>query len=154
MVTETFYSQTDLRLNTRIMELWLNDTLQNASYDLDIEGGLNPNLLKLKDSSKKKPIETYRVDRLTLSNSGISQTSIDRIYRSLFVYSVGFYEMLKNSLGNCKNKASLISDFWKVYSILLEYCNKHDYQMQIQDILQKQTDDKQVLQKEMDFRQT
>ena len=59
---------------------------------------------------------------------------IDRIYRGLFVYSIGFYEMLNKSLSHAKNRYTLLSAIWKVYSILLEYCCKSNYQMLIAKI--------------------
>ena len=59
---------------------------------------------------------------------------IDRIYRGLFVYSIGFYEMLNKALDHAKNKYTLLSSIWKVYSILLEYCCKSNYQMLIAKI--------------------
>ena len=40
---------------------------------------------------------------------------IDRIYRGLFVYSIGFYEMLNKALSNAHNKYTLLSNIWKVY---------------------------------------
>ena len=42
----------------------------------------------------KNPIARYQIDRLGLNNCGVSNESVDRIYRGLFVYSIGFYEML------------------------------------------------------------
>ena len=88
---------------------------------------------------------------MTLSKAGMQQDSIDRLYRSLFVYSVGFYEMIKACLGSCKNRPALTSNLWKVYSILLEYCCKHDYKMQIQEITQRHTE--QVFELESEIQQ-
>lgn len=59
---------------------------------------------------------------------------IDRIYRSLFVYSVGFYELIKKSLEHTEKKYTIITSIWKVYSILLEYCCRTDYRMLISEI--------------------
>jgi hypothetical protein len=78
---------------------------------------------------------------------------VDRLYRSLFVYSVGFYEMIKSCLGHCKNRPALISNLWKVYSILLEYCCKHDYRMQIQEITERHTEEMHLLEQEIDAKQ-
>lgn len=69
------------------MESWIDDTLQEAEH-FDIPGVI----VKPK---QKKPITRYGIDRLTLSKGGISDEMIDRIYRSLFVYSVGFHELIK-----------------------------------------------------------
>ena len=59
---------------------------------------------------------------------------IDRIYRSLFVYSVGFYELLRKCLEHTEKKYTIITSIWKVYSILLEYCCRTDYRMLISEI--------------------
>jgi hypothetical protein len=58
----------------------------------------------------------------------------DRIYRSLFVYSVGFYELLRKCLEHTEKKYTIITSIWKVYSILLEYCCRTDYRMLISEI--------------------
>ena len=42
--------------------------------------------------------------------------------------------MLNKALEHAKNKYTLLSVIWKVYSILLEYCCKSDYQMLIRNI--------------------
>lgn len=76
----------------------------------------------------------YSIDRLHLNSLNVDVGLIDRIYRGLFVYSIGFYEMLNKSLMHAKNKYTLLSNIWKVYSILLEYCCKSNYQMMIAKI--------------------
>jgi hypothetical protein len=72
------------------MEHWLNETLEDAEH-LDI-----PSVI-LKPEHKK-PLQRYGIDRQELFNSGIPNDFIDRVYRSLFVYSVGFFEMIKKFL--------------------------------------------------------
>ena len=66
--------------------------------------------------------------------ANLEHESIDRIFRGLFVYSVGFYEMLDKALHHAKHKYTLLSSVWKVYSILLEYCCQSNYQMMITKI--------------------
>ena len=79
----------------------------------------------------KQPLQRYFIDRVHLHMVNLDDTAIDRIYRSLFVYSVGFYEMLNKTLVHAKNKYTLLSSIWMVYSILLEYCCQSNYQMMI-----------------------
>jgi len=43
----------------------------------------------------KVPITRYGIDRITLKNAGVNAEMVDRIYRGLFVYSVGSFELLK-----------------------------------------------------------
>jgi len=62
---------------------------------------------------------------------------VDRIYRAMFVYSVGFYELLKKCLQHTDKKYTIITALWKVFSILLEYCCRTDYTMLIQEVTQE-----------------
>jgi hypothetical protein len=71
---------------------------------------------------------------LVLTNAGIPNELVDRIFRALFVYSVGFYELIKKCLEHTESKYSIITSIWKVFSILLEYCCKNDYRMLIAEI--------------------
>lgn len=82
----------------------------------------------------KQPMNRYMIDRLFLHSSGVSIDGIDRIFRGLFVYSIGFYEMILRCVQHAKNKYSIMSSLWKVYQILLEYCCKSNYQMLIAKI--------------------
>jgi hypothetical protein len=59
---------------------------------------------------------------------------IERLYRALFVYSIGFYEMILKCVAHAKNKYSILSSLWKVFQILLEYCCKSNYQMMVAKI--------------------
>ena len=82
----------------------------------------------------KDPIQRYGVDRLTLNALGIPQEMVDRIYRALFVYSVGFFELLRKILAHTEKNYSIITAIWKVFSILLEFCCRTDYMTLIQEV--------------------
>jgi hypothetical protein len=69
-----------------------------------------------------------------LLQHGIPHDMIDRVYRAMFVYSVGFYELLKKCLEHSGQKYSVITNMWKVFAILLEYCCRTDYKMLIQEV--------------------
>ena len=108
------------------METWINDTLRYAGH-LDIPGVI------LKPESAT-PLNRYGIAKNQLLNGEISQEGIDRIYRALFVYSLGFYEMLNKILKNSPEKNSFQNALWKVFSILLEYCCKTNYQLLVKSI--------------------
>jgi hypothetical protein len=78
------------KMNPKVLETWINETLQDAEH-LDIPGVI----LK---PEHKNPISRYGIDRLVLTNAGIPNEMVDRIFRALFVYSVGFYELIKKCL--------------------------------------------------------
>jgi hypothetical protein len=117
------------KMSPKVLETWINDTLQDAEH-LDIPG------IILKPESKQ-PISRYGIDRQLLLQSGIPGDTVDRVYRALFVYSVGFYELLKKCLEHTGKKYSIITSLWKVFSILLEYCCRTDYRMLISEISQQ-----------------
>lgn len=81
--------------------------------------------------SHKQPIARYGIDRHTLSRAGIQNEVIDRLYRALFVYSIGFYELVKRCLAHSEKNYVLVTSMWKVFAVLLEYCCKADYRMLI-----------------------
>ncbi len=71
---------------------------------------------------------------MNLQEAGIPTEDIDRIYRALFVYSVGFHELIKKCLEHTQKKYTIITQIWKVFAILLEYCCRTDYRMLISEI--------------------
>jgi hypothetical protein len=111
------------QINNLTMESWINDTLEDAEH-LDIPG-------VIVSAEHKMPINRYGVDRGSLLANGIPNEYIDRLYRSLFVYSVGFFELIKKMISHSERKHSFISRIWKVYGVLLEYCCQTDYKMMI-----------------------
>ena len=68
------------------------------------------------------------MDKSSLISKGIHLNNISRLYRSLFVYSIGFNNLLKEV---CKGGAELQKTIWKVYALLLEYCSAGDFQTMI-----------------------
>jgi len=80
-----------------------------------------------------------------LSKAGLSKGVLERLYKGLFVYSIGFNEMLKNTLRKCKDKFTVNCNIWKVYSILLEFCCKTDYSTLISQVTQKYMESEQKI---------
>lgn len=52
---------------------------------------------------------------------------IDRIYRALFVYTIGFHELIKKCLTITASNFGLVSNIWKVFSLLLEHSFKGEF---------------------------
>ncbi len=115
-------------MSSKAVENWINSTLTDAEH-LDIPSVI----LKPKN---KVPLTRYGIDRIVLTSAGLSPDMVDRIYRSLFVYSVGFFELLKQQMINCsdENSLRLLMNLWKTYGILLEYACKTEYRLLISRI--------------------
>jgi hypothetical protein len=109
------------RLNSRILETWINNTIADASA-LNIPGQV------VKEDSRL-PLMRFGIDRTSLLKSGLQAQEVDRLYRSLFVYSIGFYQLIQKILEHTNKKYTIVTGVWKVYAILLEYCCQLDYQM-------------------------
>lgn len=109
------------KLSSRILETWINNTIADAA-------SLNlPNEVTKKDS--KLPLMRFGIDRTTLLKAGLQTSDVDRLYRSLFVYSIGFYQLIQKVLEHTSKKYTIVTGIWKVYAILLEYCCQLDYEM-------------------------
>ncbi|CDW82237.1 UNKNOWN [Stylonychia lemnae] len=115
-------SSADKKLSSRFLEQWINDTLDEC-YHLGIPG-------IIARPEHKLPLSRHGLDRITLTNMGIPNESVNRIYRSLFVFSVGFYELMTECTKYLDvNRVTVQSQIWKVFQVLLEYCCKTDYQL-------------------------
>ena len=74
------------------------------------------------------PIKRYGITRdFLIETAGLHADTVDRLYHALFVYSIGFYELLKKSVKHSPEKLVVTTAIWKVFAILLEYCCKTDY---------------------------
>ena len=109
------------KLNSRILETWINTTIADAT-------SLNLPAEMVKKESKL-PLMRFGIDRTTLLQAGLQTGEVDRLYRSLFVYSIGFYQLIQKILEHTKKKYTIITGIWKAYAILLEYCCQLDYEM-------------------------
>ncbi len=72
---------------------------------------------------------------------GVSNELIDRIYRALFVYSIGFHELTKKCLTSTAKKYGVVVSIWKVFSILLEYCCESGYKMLVSQVTNQHKED-------------
>ena len=128
------------KLNSRILETWLNNTISDAA-SIDMPD-------QIVKHEARVPLVRYGIDRTTLLNSGLQSSDVDRIYRSLFVYSIGFFQLLRKILEHTKKKYTIITGIWKIYAILLEYCCQFDYEMIITTLNIEKKEEIDVLDKE------
>ena len=106
------------------MENWLNETLTDCG-DLEIPGVIGK-------PEHVLPLSRYGIDRITLVNLGLPGEEVDRLYHSLFVYTVGLFELIKGVTRFLKEHVNVYNyqtKIWRVFQILLEYACKTDYEM-------------------------
>ena len=83
-------------VDIKIIEKWLNDTLKEAKY-YDIK----PAIQKIRNTLI--PMQDYGIDRMTLTYTGFPQHIIDKLYRSYFVNTVGFYNIIHEMIDEFTN---------------------------------------------------
>ena len=122
-------------VDAKAIEEWINMTLSETE---DIRGV--PTELLKKDA--RLAITRYGIDRFTLLNAGIPNDDITRLYNSLFVYTLGYLNYIKELVSNVSadnlgkeskhpTKHSIISAIWKVFQMLIEHAHKTDYELLI-----------------------
>ncbi|CAD8131899.1 unnamed protein product [Paramecium octaurelia] len=96
----------------------------------EIEKWINEILKIACSNDKQNSLRKLGVDRNSLKNAGIKDDDVNRLYRSMFVYTVGFYEMIGDIIKNNELTAMI----WQVFGILLEHVAKGDFQFTINEI--------------------
>lgn len=110
------------RLNPLIIETWLNETLKEAGTTMD--GGL---ML----AEKRTALGALGLDRGALGVAGVGAATVERLYRGLFVYSVGFYSVVTKALAHAEGRQQLVTRCWKAFALLLEHCCRSDYELTV-----------------------
>ena len=87
-------TSTSKNIHANVLEFWLNETLSEAKL-LNLPGSILKNGENSGSSGKRGACVEFGVDRLTLLNTGISNEGVDKLYRSLFATTVGFYQIIK-----------------------------------------------------------
>ncbi|CAD8055577.1 unnamed protein product [Paramecium sonneborni] len=114
---------------------WHQDTsIAKSTLDQNgIERWINNVLKESCLNEKQNSLNKLGLDKNSLKSAGVKDEDVGRLYRSMFVYTVGFYEMLHEILKNLQ----LTTSIWKVFGILLEYIAKGDFQFTINQIQQE-----------------
>jgi len=81
-----------IKISSDVVTQWIKDTLEDASYFRIPGTVMNP--------EKRNILQLYKIDKETLSVNGIPEDSIRRLYKCMFIYSIGFNELLKSLMDN------------------------------------------------------
>ncbi len=86
---------------------WLNQILTEYCFPEPLEQG------------QLKALERFGLDETTLLSRGMRAEDSGRLYKMLFVYSMG----LNSALREVGARGGTLKAVWKVYAVLLEYCS-------------------------------
>jgi len=82
------------------MEDWINKVLSQ-----DIEQNPEKPIPTKFNSAIMKPAQTLSIDMNTMSSLGIPIEQCRRLQKSLFVHTVGFYDLVTEITKGCKDKS-------------------------------------------------
>jgi hypothetical protein len=103
------------------MEDWLNSTLLECKVR-ELAGSLS--------RGSEKPLNLFKLDRRELNRLGIGDDQINQLYRTLYVYSVGFYTALDGYTNGLLDEAmTLKTRIWNVFNILLQFACEVEFKM-------------------------
>lgn len=54
---------------------------------------------------------------------------MDRVYRALFVYTLGFHEVIDKATTSLGKNLGIVADIWKAYVSLLEHSCEHRHKL-------------------------
>ena len=103
----------------------------------------------------------YSLDRPSLYREKVPGSDAEKIYRGLYVHSLGFYQMLHSLFAQSSSKTTMVSRIWKVFSLLLEHgCDSQYKSMlsimveenmrQMEELRQTLNEQKEKVQEEVD----
>jgi len=62
-----------------------------------------------------RPAQVLNIDMNTMSSLGIPTEQCRRLQKSLFVHSVGFFELVKEVTKGCSNKTKVMKGIFNAY---------------------------------------
>ncbi|EFJ47417.1 hypothetical protein VOLCADRAFT_92103 [Volvox carteri f. nagariensis] len=112
-----------------LLELWVNQVLDNTGASSGgAAGGGHTALggpqglgdpLKV-DASALKGLASYGLTRVELLGAGLSNEAIDRLYRCMYVYTVGFFDVMQDILSHNEFRTEILSNVWKGFLTIAE----------------------------------
>ena len=127
-----------------LMESWLNDALTSADEaDANaVDPDRPPVELLQQGAAGLRGLQNFGLTRDDLKKRGLSSKSIERVYRSMYVYTIGFHDILKDVFSHCEDKAELIASVWAGYHSISENTLKSTFKSEFLEMLgeQRETD--------------
>ena len=123
--------------DNELVEEWLNDMLQYAATELSewaTADGDSTGAAELMDDSVVASMR-LGVGRKQLARCGIDGGEIDRLYRALYVYTVGFHEMVSMVAGSTPKRAKAVVQILKAYNWLAEVIQQTSFSSEVTDLI-------------------
>ncbi len=103
-----------------VLENWLDDVLKNVSPRASLLEENNRYETKDKDCCNFRGLHNMRICKKELGRLGLGVDEIRKIYRSLYVYSVGYFDVTCELLKHKDSTQSLIRRICETFLIVCE----------------------------------
>lgn len=115
-----------------LMELWVNQIL-------DPSGAGQPRYEPLKaDFSTLKGLLGHGLARVELRGAGLTDEAIDRLYRGLYVYTIGFFDVMQDILHHSEFRVEILGNVWRAYLKIAESALKVAFKSEYLQLFQSQ----------------
>ncbi|MEW5307688.1 MAG: hypothetical protein WDW36_010066 [Sanguina aurantia] len=112
-----------------LLELWVNQILDPTPGGSTLPISL-PSPLHV-DPSACRGLAAYGLTRVELLGSGLGHDAVDRLYRCMYVYSIGFFDVVQDILLPTEFRTEILSNVWKgflhIAESALQVAFKSDY---------------------------
>lgn len=123
-----------------VIENWLRDKLSQTEWISVVQ-----NIKTLAEGNDRtklgqfEPLRQLGIDRQALQEAGVPTPLIGRVYRALWVYSLGIHEMIAEVSYNAHadKRHSIMGAIWQTYALLLEDYDDEDYVMALSAVQQQ-----------------
>ncbi|GAX76885.1 hypothetical protein CEUSTIGMA_g4331.t1 [Chlamydomonas eustigma] len=120
-------------LGRGLLELWVNQVLDPGSTDLT--GRTEP--LNI-DSSLLRGLRAFGLTRVELRGAGVTDDGIDRLYRGLYVYTIGFFDIMQEVLHHSEFRVEILSNVWRAFLAISESALKVAFKSEYLQLFQAQ----------------
>lgn len=103
-----------------VLENWLDDVLKNVSPSASFLEESNGFEAKAKDCCNFRGLHNMRICKKELGRLGLGADEIRKIYRSLYVYSVGYFDVICELLKHKDSTQNLIRRICETFLIVCE----------------------------------
>lgn len=116
-----------------LLEMWVNQVLDPGSGDPT--GRTEPSK---RDVSALKGLAAFGLTRTELQGAGLSSEAVDRVYRSLYVYTVGFFDVMQEILEHSEFRLEVLSNVWRGFLFISEAALKVAFKSEYLQLFQAQ----------------
>jgi hypothetical protein len=92
-----------------LIEQWLQDML-----------AVRASMASGDSLTRKQGLGHFGLQRGDLQEQGLSSDVVDRLYQAMYVYSVGFSDMLLDTVKHARSRQTVWLRLWSAYSLLVE----------------------------------